>query len=133
MNKKIIVTNFLLFFMTTVQSQQTWQKLTGFNNANSATWMATGNGLTYAITADRWIYYTDADAQLWEPFIDVPDFYNVGSIKASKTTNRVFCLTSSSGLAYTDNFGQSWQSTAIGGINGNTVTSFSDCSISMGI
>ena len=120
MNKKIIITTFLLFFMTTVQSQQTWQKLTGFHNANSATWMATGNGLTYAITADRWIYYTDADAQLWEPFIDVPDFYNVGSIKASKTTNRVFCLTSSSGLAYTDNFGQSWQSTAIGGINGNT-------------
>jgi photosystem II stability/assembly factor-like uncharacterized protein len=120
MNKKIIATTLLLFFMTTVQSQQTWQKLTGFNNANSATWMATGNGLTYVITADRWIYYTDADVQLWEPFIDVPDYFNIGSIKASETTNRVFGLTITSGLAYTDNFGQTWQTTSIGSPNGDS-------------
>ncbi|MFA7445709.1 MAG: T9SS type A sorting domain-containing protein [Flavobacteriaceae bacterium] len=120
MKRKIILTALLFLFITTAQSQQTWQKLSGFNNANSAIWMATGNGLTYAITADRWIYYTDASVQVWEPFITVPDFYNVGSIKASQTTSRVFCLTSSSGLAYTDNFGQSWESTTVGSVNGQS-------------
>lgn len=120
MKRKIIVTVLLFLFITTVQSQQTWQKLTGFNNANSAVWMTTGNNLTYAITADRWIYYTDAQGQSWEPFVDVPESYNVGSIKASQTTNRVFCLTSTSGLAYTDNFGQTWQNTSVGNTNGQS-------------
>src|SRR5690606_13429812 len=118
MKKHYILKIVFLLFLTTVQSQETWHKLSSFNDANSVAWMSSGhNNLNYAITADRWIYYSDTEVQSWEPFIDVPSYFNAGSIKASQTTNRVFCLTSSSGLAYTDNFGQNWQTTSIGIIN----------------
>jgi len=112
----------LYFHVSILSAQNTWHKLSGFNDANSAVWMSSGqNNLNYAITADRWIYYSDANGTAWQPFVTVPAFYNVGSILASKTTNRVFCLTSSSGIAYTDNLGQTWQNnnlTSGGGSSG---------------
>src|SRR5690606_17198037 len=120
MNRKTTLLTFLLLCVTVAYSQPVWHKLTGFNNANSAIWMSSGNGLTYAITADRWIYYTDANSGVWQPFVDVPAFFNAGSIKASPNTNRVFCLTSSSGIAYTDNFGASWNTNSLSSGGGNT-------------
>lgn len=122
---KLVALFVLLFvnglFFTNGFSQQSWHKLTDFNNANSGVWMGTGfNDKNYVITADRWIYYSDADANQWIPFQNVPTFYNVGSIKGSTVTNRVFCLTSSSGIAYTDNYGATWQSNNLTGGGGTS-------------
>lgn len=101
--------------------QESWYKLTEFNDANSGVWMSSGfSEKNYVITADRWIYYSDANANQWIPFDDVPAFYNVGSIKASLVSNRVFCLTMSNGIAYTDNYGASWQSNNLTGGGGTS-------------
>ncbi|PKP16638.1 MAG: hypothetical protein CVU07_06270, partial [Bacteroidetes bacterium HGW-Bacteroidetes-23] len=111
----------LYFYVSNLSAQNTWHKLSGFNDANSAVWMSSGfNNINYAITADRWIYYSDANAITWEPFATVPSFYNVGSILASKTNNRVFCLTITSGIAFTDNLGQTWQNTSLGSSGGSS-------------
>lgn len=113
----------LLFYfaVSALSAQDTWHKLTGFNDANAAVWMSSGhNNLNYAITADRWIYYSGANAASWQPFATVPSFYNVGSILASKVNHRVFCLTSGSGIAYTDNLGQTWQNTGLGNTGGSS-------------
>ena len=118
MNRKNTLTALLFLIITTVQSQPIWQKLSSFNDANAAVWMTSGNNYSYIITSDRWVYYTDGNATSWEPFINVPTYLNIGSIRASLTTNRVFCLTSSSGIAYTDNLGQTWQTTSVGTPNG---------------
>ncbi len=92
-----------------INAQSTWQKLANFNDANAGVWMSSSANLNYVITSDRWIYHNNNTSNEWIPFVTVPSFYNVGSIKASQVSNRVFCLTSSSGIAYTDNFGASWQ------------------------
>jgi len=120
MNRKNTLTALLFLIITTVQSQPIWQKLSSFNDANAAVWMTSGNNYSYIITSDRWVYYTDGNATSWEPFINVPTYLNIGSIRASLTTNRVFCLTSSSGIAYTDNLGQTWQTTSVGTPNGQS-------------
>lgn len=119
---KAIFGIFISFFFLNqaINAQSTWQKLTNFNDANAAVWMSAGATLNYAITADRWIYYSDNQSDVWTPFVNVPAFYGVGSIKASKVSNRIFCLTSSSGIIYTDNFGASWQSNNLNGGGGNS-------------
>lgn len=103
---------FTLIILTTTLSfaQPQWHKLTGFNSSNSVVSLDYGFGnRNYAVTADRWIYFYENGSDMWIPFNHVPDFYNVGAIKASKVSNRVFCPTLTSGLTYTDNHGLSWQ------------------------
>ncbi|NUY82241.1 T9SS type A sorting domain-containing protein [Flavobacterium sp. MAH-1] len=101
-------------------SQNQWNRLTGFDTTNAVVWMDASNDAAYAITADRWIYKLDNGSNEWLPFTDVPVFYGVGSIKASKVSNRVFCLTQSSGIAFTDNMGASWQSNNLTSGGGNS-------------
>ena len=120
--KKLIQTLFvsivLILFSSQTSYAQNWNKLAPFNDANAAVWMDAGATINYAITADRWIYHCANNSDEWIPFVNVPSTYAVGSIKASKTTNRVFCLTASAGIVYTDNFGASWQSNMLGGGSG---------------
>ncbi len=121
MKKNCFLLFVLLFYSFLYAQEETWFKLSSFNNANSSVWMTSGhNNRNYAITTDRWIYYSDANANSWQPFVNVPSFYTVGSIKASQTTNRVFCLTASSGIAYTDNLGQTWQNNNLNSGGGNS-------------
>lgn len=98
-----------------VYAQSTWQKLADLNDANAGVWMSSNSNLNYVITSDRWIYHNDNTTDEWIPFVNVHDFYNVGSIKASQVSNRVFCLTSTNGIAFTDDFGASWQSNNLNG------------------
>jgi hypothetical protein len=110
----------LLISPSVINAQSTWQKLANFNDANAGVWMSSSPSFNYVITSDRWIYHNDNTSNEWVPFVTVPSFYNVGSIKASQVSNRVFCLTSSSGIAYTDNFGASWQSNNLNSGGGNS-------------
>ncbi|SCX87743.1 T9SS type A sorting domain-containing protein [Flavobacterium caeni] len=118
MKKSLHAFAVVFLWMFATGHAQTWNKLAGFNDANAAVWMDAGTSTNYAITADRWIYHCDNNATEWIPFVNVPATYTVGTIKASKVSNRVFCLTSTSGIAYTDNFGATWQSNNLGGGNG---------------
>src|SRR5690606_39890107 len=85
MNRKSTLTALLFLIITTDQSQPIWQKLSSFNDANAAVWMTSGNNYSYIITSDRWVYYTDGNATSWEPFINVPTYLNIGSIRASRS------------------------------------------------
>lgn len=105
----------LLFFASSLNlsAQDSWNRLAGFDAVNAAVWMDASFTASYAITADRWIYRLQNGSDVWEPFENVPVFYNVGSIKASDVTSRIFCLTSTSGIAFTDNLGATWQNNNI--------------------
>lgn len=103
-----------------VNAQSTWQKLANLNDANAGVWMSSNASKNYVITSDRWIYHNNNSTDEWIPFVDVPSFYTVGSIKASKVSNRVFCLTSTNGIAFTDDMGATWQSNNLNGGGGQT-------------
>lgn len=89
-------------------SQETWQKLTEFDNANAISNLAEGSERVYGRSIDGWIYYSEANHQEWIPFENVPDGSGVNKIKASDSTGRVYAATSTWGLLYTNNLGGNW-------------------------
>lgn len=123
---KIINTTIQIFIITFlvginfINAQSSWQKLANFDNTNAGLWMSSNGSLNYVITADRYIYYNDNTSDEWIPFVNVHGTYNVSSIKASQVTDRVFCVTTTSGIAFTDNFGVTWQSNNLNGGGGQS-------------
>lgn len=103
-------------------AQKTWRKLSGFNSSNSIYTITMGqNNKLYTATQDRWIYYSTNNGLQWNAFTDVPTYFDIKQVKASTISPRVFCVSSSSGLVYTDDHGANWISkklTAGGGTSG---------------
>lgn len=90
-------------------SQDTWWKLSEFDNANSVILMDEGmNHSVYGKTIDGWIYRTSEDLNAWIPFQNIPDGAGINIIRSSETQTRVYATTSTWGLLYTDNFGANW-------------------------
>jgi hypothetical protein len=102
----------LLMLVPSAFAQSEWRYLTDFTQSSVAVWMSSGFGnKTYVISNDNKVYYT-TDSEQWLPFANNPSSANFGSIKASTTSHRVFCLTFGA-LHFTDNLGVSWQTRVI--------------------
>jgi hypothetical protein len=110
MKKFLLIVSLVTSFYFSAHAQGSWRKLSDLSNLNSITNLSVGkDGIIYAVSTDRWVYYSEDHGNHWKPFANVHNWYNLGILNASKSSNRLFAKTSYSGLAWTDDFGKTWK------------------------